>query len=337
MDDVEQTPLQNMLRSVQLSIKKLLLTCVGVYPVVRFYHQVAFLTGICRGRPWFWWQPRSQVYCQSCWIETLWFPLKDENTKNGNTFLWLNCVNSNRMSSLRRNLFLTLPRIHSDSLQNKPESPPAWTQEAYRPQRIKYSICYPRWGTSPRPGLTGGGYPRWGTPSQVWWGWGLPEVGYPLGRGTPSQVRQGVPKVGYPPARSDGGVPEVGYPLAGVPPSQVWWGGTWGGVPPGRGTPQPGLTGGVPKVGYPPAGPGWGTPHLDLARVSPPPQGVDRLKTLPSLILRMRSVITWNTTGKLCFKYVPFSDKLDQTPLNAAKYEADFLTSLQLNSPAFKK
>ena len=37
------------------------------------------------------------------------------------------------------------------------ESPPAWTQEAYRPQRIKYSIC------CPIPGGWGGEVP-WGTP-----------------------------------------------------------------------------------------------------------------------------------------------------------------------------
>ena len=44
-------------------------------------------------------------------------------------------------------------------------------------------------------------------------------------------------------------------------------------------------------LGYPPIRPGWGTPPppSDLARVTPP--GVDRLKTLPSPILRMRSVI----------------------------------------------
>ena len=69
------------------------------------------------------------------------------------------------------------------------ERPPAWTQVAYRLRRIKYSICYPRWGTppppsrgtpgkvwlggrgylrwgTPWPGLTSGGYPRWGTPSR---------------------------------------------------------------------------------------------------------------------------------------------------------------------------
>ena len=44
-----------------------------------------------------------------------------------------------------------------------------------------------------------------------------------------------------------------------------------------------------------------------------------------------------NTTNKCYYKNVPFSDKRDQTPLNAVKFEADFLTSLQLNNPAFKK
>ena len=68
------------------------------------------------------------------------------------------------------------------------------------------------------------GYLRWGTPhqlpppSQV--RWGVPKVGYPPS-GTPSQIRWRVPKVG---------VPEVGYPpsrgypqldLAGVPPPGV--------------------------------------------------------------------------------------------------------------------
>ena len=72
------------------------------------------------------------------------------------------------------------------------ESPSAWTQEAYRPRRIKYSIYYLRWGTSwqgyPSPGqVCLEGCPRWGTPlagvppSQVClWGylrWGTPPSG----------------------------------------------------------------------------------------------------------------------------------------------------------------
>ena len=90
------------------------------------------------------------------------------------------------------------------------------------------------------------------------------------------------------------GIPTAAYQvlLGGVPPSPIRvpprpgpTGDTRGGVPP-----WPGLTGGVPKVGYPPdqvqrgvpevgyppwvgvppLRPGWGTPHLDLARVQPP-------------------------------------------------------------------
>ena len=122
------------------------------------------------------------------------------------------------------------------------KSPPAWTQEAYRPRRIKY---YSRWGTPP---------------GQVWWGkylrWGTPLSGYPLARsyggyprwGTPSWStpwpgpmggnQGGVPPhQGTPPARSDGEAPKVGYPPLGYPPVRV--------------PPWPGLTRGVPKVGYP--------------------------------------------------------------------------------------
>ena len=127
----------------------------------------------------------------------------------------------------------------------KQERPPAWTQEAYRLRRIKYSICYPKWGALPQqgypaqPGLMGGTWggvpPGWGTPTGLM-GWGVPEVGTP-GRGTTYQVLMGVPKVWYP-------CPQPG----GVPPYQVWWG-TWGGVPPSR-----------PGWGTPPSGPGWGTP-----------------------------------------------------------------------------
>ena len=48
--------------------------------------------------------------------------------------------------------------ISFDHSKKNQESPPAWTQEAYRPRRIKY---YPRWGTPspvgvpPQPGLMG--------------------------------------------------------------------------------------------------------------------------------------------------------------------------------------
>ena len=103
-------------------------------------------------------------------------------------------------------------------------------------------------GVSPWPVPTGGqgGYPRWGTPSQVWWGREVPEVGYPL--------------VGVPlwPGLTGEGYPRWGTPI-GLPPGQVWQG-----VPP-SGTPTWTWLGYPPPtwtwLGYPPlAGPGWGTP-----------------------------------------------------------------------------
>ena len=107
----------------------------------------------------------------------------------------------------------------------KQESPPAWTQEAYRPRRIKYSICFPKWGTpgrvAPQAGLMGD--LRWGTPSGRVPPWpGL------MGGGT----RGGV---------LPGRVP----PLTGVPPGQVWWGVNKVDL---AGVPSPGWT----WLGYPP-------------------------------------------------------------------------------------
>ena len=219
--------------------------------------------------------------------------------------------------------------------RNQQESPPAWTQEAYRPSCSKCSLC--RWG--------GGGYPiqLWwgGYPIQSWLGsipsrpgWG----GYPTpsshggGRypGTPWPGLDGGgvphPVMGYPPHHLDlaGGYPHhpdlargtpgtlppsrpgMGYP----PPSDLGWGTPhhqpWDGVPP---TIRPGM--GYPPtirpgMGYPPPSrPGWGTPQSsDLAGVPPPPSRpgwgtppgsrcglTNKLKTVPSPILRMRAVI----------------------------------------------
>ena len=132
-----------------------------------------------------------------------------------------------------------------------------------------------------------GGYLLWGTPVLTWL-WGVPTFGYP-----PSQVRMGgyLPWMGVPPSGCGGylpwGVPSLGYPPSGhgggtylgwgvpslgYPPSHVrmggylpWMGGTFLGVPP-----QPCQDGGGGTYlgwGYLP----WGTPHLDLARVPPPP------------------------------------------------------------------
>ena len=123
-------------------------------------------------------------------------------------------------------------------------------QEAYRPRRIKYSICYPRWGTPWR------GVP----PGQTWWG--VPEVGYPPAEVPPGQIWRG--------EGTWGGVPPwQWYPPAGVPPGQVWPGRYLRWVSPGRGTPLPA----GPGWGIPLAGPGRGTPR-DMDRQTP-------VKTVP--------------------------------------------------------
>ena len=99
-------------------------------------------------------------------------------------FLWMN-VSLTRFSFSRKFLFYF-------SFYFQQESPPPWTLEAYRPRRITYSICYPRWGIPPAgvppsfwPGLTGG-YPRWGIP---------------LSGGSPWPGLIGVCNVGVPPQR----------------------------------------------------------------------------------------------------------------------------------------
>ena len=92
-----------------------------------------------------------------------------------------------------------------------------------------------------------------------------------------------------------GGVPGVS------PLSQVWWGGTPSSLGQG-GTPFCWLGGGIPSSlgtgSYPKVPPipgldlGWDTPpHPDLGWGTPPSTSVDRLKLLPSLIIRMRAVI----------------------------------------------
>ena len=96
------------------------------------------------------------------------------------------------------------------------DSPPAWTQEAYRPQRISYSIRFPiRGGGGRSPTLAegylhwlGGGYLPWDTPLSwpgqggTYLGWGVPTLGY-IPSSWPDQgctyLGQGVPTLGYPP------------------------------------------------------------------------------------------------------------------------------------------
>ena len=119
----------------------------------------------------------------------------------------------------------------------KQESPPAWTQEAYRPPCSEYSFCCPT--RVPPPG--GGTWPGYPPPPPRGGGGGGTGPGSPPGGGT---------WPGYPP---QGGVPDPGTPP---------WGGTRSGYPPGGG-------GGVPDPGTPPPPPGG-----YLTRVPPPPPGV---------------------------------------------------------------
>ena len=153
-------------------------------------------------------------------------------------------------------------------------------------------------GVPPIPGLDGGGIP-----SSL--GRGVPQVpSHPdLGRGYP----------GYPRPRSGWGVP---HSADGENPIQSWMGrGTPGYLPPPSGpgmgylhpdlrwgTPHPDLRRDTPcpdlrwATPYPHPDLRWGTPHPDLRWDTPcpdlrwgtpSPQSVDRLKILPSVILRM--------------------------------------------------
>ena len=131
-------------------------------------------------------------------------------------------------------------------------------------------------GGVPHPRSRGRGYPvpgPGGTPSQVQGGYSIPGPG-----GTPSQVQGGTPSQvqGVPHPRSGVG---WGYPIPGPGGYPVPG---WGYPPPpyldlGWDTPLP-----RPGMGYPPY-PAWDG--------VPPPEMVDKVKTLPSVILRMRAVI----------------------------------------------
>ena len=132
------------------------------------------------------------------------------------------------------------------------ESPPAWTQEAYRPLRSKCSLCC--WGRGvPHPVMVGGGvtlssHGGGRVPIQFWWG-------------------------GVPPHHPD---LAWGYPI------QSWWGDIL------RGTPHHPDLAGVPP---PPSRPGMGYPPTHRPGMGyPPTEMVDKVKTLPSVILRMRAV-----------------------------------------------
>ena len=138
-------------------------------------------------------------------------------------------------------LIVLHPVVHWWNSPTKQESPPAWTQEAYRPPCSEYSFCCPTrvpppgggtWpgypprgvpdpGTPPRGG-TWLGYPPGGYLTRVHPPWGVPDPGTPLGVPDPGPPG-GVPDPGTPP--SPGGVPDPGTPLP--------RGGTWLGYPPG--------------------------------------------------------------------------------------------------------
>ena len=141
------------------------------------------------------------------------------------------------------------------------ESPPAWTQEAYRPPRSKYMPCCSSWCTVPL------SWPRWwgGVPhsaSVLTWdedGWG----GYPM------LVMGGYHR--YPPPCPDLGPGQREYPMPGYP------------------LPRPGME-------YPPSRPGMGYPPCRPEMGNPTSKVVDKVKTLPSVVLRMRAVI--NCTEK---------------------------------------
>ena len=140
------------------------------------------------------------------------------------TFLKKIIVNSSATASRND------PPLHPKT-KNKQESPPAWTQEAYRPQRIKYSICCPilEGGYLPLPGGIYLGVPP--PPPVLAW----PGGGTYLGQ-------EGGTYLGVPPILTwlGGEVPTLGYPL---PPSG-----------PGQGTsPPPSGPGRVP----PPPPPVW--------------------------------------------------------------------------------
>ena len=150
----------------------------------------------------------------------------------------------------------------------KQESPPAWTQETYRPLLIKYSLLH---GT-----LVSGGYPRQVPP------W--------LGDPHPDLAR-GVPQVGTPhPDLTGGGGYPGRCPLAGVPSHPDLARGYPRWVPSGWGTPPPcpDLARGVYPGQAPPC---WGTPHPDLAGGNPgrhPLAGVP-----PSDLAGVPAIWTW--------------------------------------------
>ena len=113
------------------------------------------------------------------------------------------------------------------------ESPPAWTQEAYRPPCSEYSFCCPTW------------VPPLGYPVRYPWGGTQTPPGVP---GPPGGTQSGTPPgVPGPPRGTRSGTPPGGVPSQ-VPPGGP--GGTQSGTPLwGTRTPRGGTQSGTPRGG----------------------------------------------------------------------------------------
>ena len=150
-----------------------------------------------------------------------------------------------------------------------------------------------------------------GTPqlhcSGIWPGWGVPPAPHP-------GIWPGwVVLTPHPGIWPGWWVPPAHPPILGSDLDRGYHPPTWEGMPPhldlGRGYP-PAWT----WKGYPPL------PPVSQMVVPPPPAMVDKIKTLPSVILRMRAVKKWKYTKQLhfipgtkktflCFRFINFNHK----------------------------
>ena len=185
-------------------------------------------------------------------------------------FHWVNCFWLRFViSRLRRFILFILFKTRRDNFDvcwkedkdyMRQESPPAWTQEAYRPPRSKYTLCCSCWGggvpwagTPPSGGVPRAGAPCWGVtlgrcpllggyPRQAPLLLGGTPGRHPLPGGTPGGCPLPGPWMGYPPPG-----PGIQTWKSRYPPVQTWksrypppiW--TWDGVPPHQldGVPPP--------------------------------------------------------------------------------------------------
>ena len=189
-------------------------------------------------------------------VEQFTSPINSTSTDERSVLTLLDTLNYWFVKSWPFHLF----DVFDVKFKRQQESPPAWTQEAYRPPCSEYSFCCPTWVPPP------GGYP----------------VRYPPGGGSGYPPGGGYP-VRYPP----GGVPGQVPPGSGYPP-----GGGPGQVPPGSGYPPGGVPGQVP----PPLPHGILGNVAKHYGIWVPPPGVDRQTKwnyyLP-VVLRTRAVKIW--------------------------------------------